>query len=151
MDSRLVRFPTLALLAFVFTACNDSTAPSLNEVLANRARWSNQHLTDYTYHYQVTGFFISWAGQEIGLEVHNGIVTSATFLSTGQPVPGSPTDLPTIDALFDRAALAARDHKLTGITFDPVLHYPVRMDLSGPPDASGSVFAAALTRGGATS
>ena len=44
------------------------------------------------------------------------------------------------------AAQAARDRNLTSITFHPLLHYPVRMDLGGPPDASGSVFAAHLAR-----
>jgi len=144
MDSRVVRLAKLSVLAVTIATCRDATGPTMDEILANRALWSAQGLTDYSYHYQVTGFFISWEGQEIALDVRNGTVATAVFVATGQQVPGPPTEFPTIDALFDRAALAVGDHKLRRISFDPLLHYPVRMDLAGPPDASGSVFAAHL-------
>jgi hypothetical protein len=46
--------------------------------------------------------------------------------------------------LFERAAQAVRVKALSAITYDPVFDYPTRMDLAGPPDASGSVFASDL-------
>ena len=144
MDSHLVRLAKLSMLAVAIATCRDGTGPTVDDILANRGLWSAQSLTDYSYHYRVTGFFISWEGQEIALDVRNGTVATAVFVATGQPVPGRATEFPTIDALFDRAVLAVGDHKLKSITFDPLLHYPVRMDLAGPPDASGSVFAAHL-------
>ena len=144
MESPLVRLARLSVLAVTIATCRDATGPTVDQILANRALWSAQSLTDYSYQYEVTGFFINWEGQEIALDVRNGTVATAVFVATGQPVPGPATEFPTIDALFDRAVLAVGDHKLKSITFDPLLHYPVRMDLAGPPDASGSVFAAHL-------
>lgn len=46
--------------------------------------------------------------------------------------------------IFERAIQAARDGALSGVDFDPQLHYPTRIDLAGPPDASGSEFAGDL-------
>jgi hypothetical protein len=80
------------------------------------------------------------------LEVRNDTVVSAVFAATGQPATGSPGRVPTIDALFDLAMQAARDHRLGAVRFDPRLHYPVRIDLAGPPDASGSELAAHVQR-----
>src|SRR2546427_10661863 len=144
MDSHLVRLAKLSVLALTIATCRDVTGPTVDEILANRALWSAQSLTDYSYHYEVTGFFISWEGQEIALDVRNGTVATAVFVATGQQVPGRATEFPTIDALFDRAWLAGVGPKLKSLSFDPLLHYPVRMDLAGPPDARGSVFAAHL-------
>jgi hypothetical protein len=41
-------------------------------------------------------------------------------------------------------AQAADAGMLRGVRFDPVLGYPTEIDLDGPPDASGSVFATGL-------
>lgn len=128
-------------LAVTLVACGDPTGPTVDDVLTHRETWSAQRLSDYSYDYTVTGFFINWEGQVITLEVRNGSVASAVFASTGQPVPESPSQFPTIDRLFDQAEQAARDHTLQAIAFDPQLGYPRRMDLAGPPDASGSVLA----------
>src|SRR5881409_1911633 len=128
MNSPLVRVATLARLVIAIAACTEATASTLDEVLANRALWSAQNLTDYSYHYEVTGLLISWEGHEISLDIRDGAVASAVFVATGQQVPGPPTEFPTIEALFDLAAQAARDRNLTSITFHPLLHYPVRMD-----------------------
>ena len=77
--------------------------------------------------------------------MRNDTVVSATFVATGEAVPGSPNWLPTIDGLFGLAEREVRDGALGAITFDPQLHYPRRMDILGPPDASGSKFAANLS------
>jgi hypothetical protein len=141
MRTRVHRLGTRLLLPFSLAACGDATGPALDDVLAHRATWSARHLNDYVYDYQATGFFILWDGQQIKLEVRNGAVASAVIAATGQPVPGSPSEFPTVEALFDEAVEAARDHTLRAISFDPDLGYPRRMDLAGPPDASGSVLA----------
>ncbi|PYP71014.1 MAG: hypothetical protein DMD41_13555 [Gemmatimonadetes bacterium] len=95
-------------------------------MLAQRAMWSRQGLRNYSYDYTEIGFFICCTeGQQMKLEVRNDTVVSAVFAATGQPVPGSAARLPTIDGLFDLAEQAARDHRLGGILFDPLLHYPL--------------------------
>jgi len=131
----------------LLAGCGDATAPSEDTILAHRASWSAQHLSDYSYIYEATGFFINTADKPISITVRNNAVASAVFAGTGDPVPGSPTNFPSIDQLFDQALAAARDHSLASITFDPNLGYPTRMELAGPPDASGSLLASQLEAG----
>ena len=140
----LHRLAGLLPLALSLAACGDATGPTLDDVLAHRAAWLAQGLKDYSYNYEVTGFFIKWEGQQIRVEVRNNTVVSAVLAATGQPASESPNEFPTIDELFDQAAQAARDHTLRAVAFDPQLAYPRRLDVAGPPDASGSVFAVQL-------
>jgi hypothetical protein len=113
-------------------------------VSARRARWAAHGLTSYEYDYEVTGFFINYAGRSIHLVVRAGVVQSATDVATGLAEPGATSQWPTIDALFDEAAQAAAGGSLGSVRFDPTLDYPTQIDLKGPPDASGSVFASGL-------
>jgi uncharacterized protein DUF6174 len=144
MNATLVR-ATLTLLTVVSAACKDTTGPGLDDVVTERALWSSQGVTSYSYDYNSMGFFICCTGgQGLRLVVRNDTVVSATFVATGQAVPVSPNSFPTIDGLFDSAESAMRNGTLSAIVFDPELHYPRRMDILGPPDASGSKFAANL-------
>jgi hypothetical protein len=146
MNRTPVRLATVSLLTVAALACGNPTGPTSGDLLAQRALWSRQDLKNYSYDYTETGFFICCTeGRQLKLEVRSDTVVSAVFDATGQPVPGSPARLPTIDVLFDLAERAARDHRLGGILFDAGLHYPVRIDLTGPPDASGVEFAAHVT------
>ena len=65
-------------------------------------------------------------------------------MTTSQPAPGDPASWLTIDKLFDEATQAAASGTLRGARFDPTFDYPSELDLAGPPDASGSVFASGL-------
>src|SRR5260370_17865434 len=139
MNRTPVRLATLSLLTVATVACGNAPGPIVGDLFAPRAIWSREGLRSYSYDYTETGFFICCTeGQQLKLEVRNDTVASAVFAATGQPVSGSLATLPTIDGLFDRAEQAARDHRLGRILFDPRLHYPVRIDLAGPPDSSGS-------------
>ena len=147
MNRTPVRLMTLSLLTVATVACGNAMGPIVGDLFAQRAIWSRQGLRSYSYDYTETGFFICCTeGQQLKLEVRNDTVVSAVFAATGQPVSGSLARLPTIDGLFDLAEQAARDHRLGGMLFDPLLHYPVRIDLAGPPDASGSELAAHVQR-----
>lgn len=138
-----VRLGSVALVVLALAACTNSTAPSPTTILVQLNHWSTQGLTNYTYVYEETGYFICCAeGKEITLTVRNDSVVAAMITATGQSVP--PAGFPTIDGLFDRALAAERAGKLALIEFDPTFGYPVRMDFSGPPDASGLVFASHL-------
>jgi len=138
-------FRLLAAAAALSTAaCSNPTEMSTTDISGHRARWSAHRLTKYAYDYKVTGFLISYAGHDIHLVVLNGVVQSATDLVTGQAAPGDPASWPTIDRLFDEAMQAADDGSLRSATFDPTFDFPTELDLAGPPDASGAVFASRL-------
>jgi hypothetical protein len=140
-----MRYAALAVLALAAAACSETTAPSSGDVRAHRARWQAHSLNHYSYDYEETGFFICCTeGKHLRLEVLNGVVVSAVFADTGEPVSGFPGTFPTIDALFNRALRAADNDVLSAITFDAAFDYPTRIDFAGPPDASGSVFATDL-------
>jgi uncharacterized protein DUF6174 len=129
----------------LLVGCSDATTGvSSTDVSTHRARWSSRGLTKYAYDYKVTGFLISYAGHTIHVVVLNSVVLSATDVTTGQAAPGDPSSWPTIDKLFDQATQAATDGSLRGVRFDPTFDYPTEIDLAGPPDASGSLFASGL-------
>jgi hypothetical protein len=134
----------LVAVAAVCLGCSASTGPDHFYLAVQRSEWEAQHLTSYQYDYLVTGFFIDYAGKPIRLTVHNGEVQSAVFVADSEPILGPASSFPTIDQLFDRAEAASAARTLTGITFDSRLHFPTEMDIAGPPDANGSVFASNL-------
>jgi hypothetical protein len=150
MDAGVLRKPLVArciavtVLSLVVAGCSASTGPDRLDVPVQRAEWDAQGITNYEYDYLVTGFFIDYAGKPIRLTVRDGAVQSAVFVADSQPTSGPPSSFPTIDQLFDRAEDASAKGLLTGIAFDPHLHFPTEMDIAGPPDASGSVFASNL-------
>ncbi|HET7190089.1 MAG TPA: DUF6174 domain-containing protein [Gemmatimonadaceae bacterium] len=132
----------LALLALA--GCHDPTSVQSSELAARRARWVAHGLTSYEYDYMLTGFFIQFAGHRIHLVVRDGAVQTATDLTTGQVLAVSPQRWPTIDDLFDDAQRAADSGSLSRVLFDGTLDYPAEIDIAGPPDASGAVFATGL-------
>lgn len=138
------RGPLVALALLLLTGCHDPTSVQSSELAARRALWEAHGLTSYEYDYMLTGFFIQFAGHRIHLVVRDGAVQSATDLTTGQTLAVTPQRWPTIDDLFDDAQRAADAGALTNVLFDGQLDYPSEIDVSGPPDAGGSVFAAGL-------
>jgi len=141
---RLIRpLASVAVLA-VMVACHNPTDSSSVDLAAHRARWTARGLTKYAYDYRLTGFNVSWVNRPIHIVVLNGVVVSATDVATGQAAPGDPASWATIDKLFDQASQASASRTLRGIQFDPTFDYPTEIDLAGPPDASGSIFASGL-------
>jgi hypothetical protein len=141
---RLRHRPVLAAVFCLVAGCSATTGVSQHELAVRRARWEARGIADYQYDYLVTGFFINYGGRPIRIEVRHGVVQAATFVATGEPVPGQVSEWPTIDQLFDHAAQAARDGRLRGVRFDPRFDFPAEIDLAGPPDASGSLYATNL-------
>ena len=141
MNAGFVRLGQVALLVLGAVGCSGSTDPQTDQVTRQRAVWASHNLSRYSYDYELTGFFTNFTGRVIRLVVVGDTVRSAVFAATGESVPGPLVWFPIVDSLFAQASRAAENHSLTAIEFDPQLGYPVRMDLAGPPDASGSVFA----------
>ena len=142
MRSGPIRTGILPLLVVSVAGCGDLIGPSREGIEAHRAIWISKGLTSYSYEYELTGFFNNLAGHKIRLEVRADTVRSAVFVETGDTVPASLAGLPTINGLFDWAVADYNAGHLTAISYDAELGYPKRMDISGPPDAAGSVFAA---------
>jgi Family of unknown function (DUF6174) len=132
-----------ALLAFlgVLAACQSATAPSLTELQRQQDVWASHHLERYAYQYETAGFSIVWDGRAIRLVVLHDTVRSAQYAGTADSVPVAPATLPTIDALFAIARTALQDGHLVGAQFDATFGYPTRIEVSGPPDASGVIRA----------
>jgi Family of unknown function (DUF6174) len=120
------------------------TAPTHTELQRAQAAWKARGFTRYAYRYETVGFFNAFDGRVMRLVVLSDTVRSAQFVATNDSVPTAPATLPTIDALFARAIAASVGGTLVSITFDPVLGYPTVIELSGPPDARGSLLASAI-------
>jgi hypothetical protein len=144
MHAGIVRLGLVAVLALGAVGCSGSTDPQVDQVTRQRVLWAAHNLTRYSYEYEQTGFFTVISNRVIRLVVIADTVRSAVFVATGESVPGPAAQFPIVDSLFAQASRAAQGHTLTAIEFDPVLGYPSRMDLAGPPDASGSIFASQL-------
>ncbi len=136
----------LAVTAALAVGCASATATRERQLQVRRDAWAAERLTSYEYDYQLgQGWFINFSGRWIHLVVREDTVRSATDVATGQPMPEPLAIWPTIDRLFDEAQQAAASGTLTAIRYDPQLGYPTEIDLSGPPDASGSILASNLT------
>ena len=134
----------IGVLGCVAACAGGPTAPYLADIQQAEAAWSAHHLTRYAYRYEVTGFLNAFAGQPIRLVVLGDTVRSAQFVGTGDSVPADPATFPTIDALFSLAIAARQGGTLSAVTFDSTLSYPARLELSGPPDASGAIEASSV-------
>jgi hypothetical protein len=139
MRTTVLLFPFLALLA-----CFDSQGTSLSEIRAQQARWRSHLIRDYQYLYKQTGFNSQLTGRTIKVVVLGDTVRMANDTLTGDSIPTVWGVPPTVDGLFDMALAGFSNGSLTAISFDPALGYPLRLDLAGPPDASGSIFASNL-------
>lgn len=117
------------------------------QVTADYEQWTSHGLDSYEYDYLLGGgFFIQFADHPIHLVVRDGVVVSATYVDTGEPLPGPLTTWPTIDDLFAHALLAAEAGSLLGLRVDTQLGYPTEIDLAGPPDAHGFLRASNLRK-----
>lgn len=136
------RLTILSFAALLVAGCSSSTEPTLRSVDVRRETWSGAKLTSYSYDYELgSGFFINFSGRWIHLVVSANAVVSATDVATGAAMPEPLSTWPTIDQLFDEARQAAENGALSGIRYDPQYGYPTEIDIAGPPDASGAIYA----------
>ena len=117
---------------------NGPTAPSLIDIERAEAQWTAHNLTRYAYQYETT-CCTALSGQAIRLVVIADTVRSAQFVATNDSLPVD--FLPTIDALFTLAIALRGEGRLAAAQFDPTFGFPTRLEISGPPDASGAILA----------
>jgi hypothetical protein len=143
MRSLLRLFPALTAAA-LFAACTDVASPlPAGDVAMHRAQWDAQRIATYQFDFHESGYFIACTGPNVRVHVTAGAVDGATDLATGQSLTSTGC-WPTIDQLFDRARAAEQAGSLTSIEYDPVRAYPTRIQIAGPPDASGAYVASNL-------
>ena len=139
----------IAPVLIVMSACANPTAPgtapgsipSFQSIIAHRALWRAQNLTDYSYTYQFWAFN-RFAGQPLQLEIRDDTVRSVVVVATGDSI--NPAYFPTIEALFDRALAAAKDRSLRRVAFDPVRGFPTHLGYATVPDGLSSQEASDL-------
>lgn len=138
--------PSILFLALVVTvagACGHRAKPTLAEqVAARQERWHARGVTSYGYDFDQSGFF-NGCPHPIHVEVRDDSVVSATVAATGRSVPAKWQCAPSIDGLFQTAIDAARKGELSGIRYYRA-GYPREIDIAGPANASGSLFASKL-------
>ena len=140
---RLDRIAVVSLVLLVGPACHRApVAVQPGGIQTERAIWQAHDLGRYAYVYETTGFLIAWSGRPVRLVVIDDSVTSAQDVATDSMLPAAA--FPTIDELFARALAAQSEGSLLAIAFDSTFAYPSRIDLAGPPDASGSIRASDL-------
>lgn len=139
-----MRSTSLIILVALCTNCTGATGPTAFLIREHQAAWDAQRPAHYSYKIAQAGFFISEPSPVITIDVRADTVRFEVLDSTGDTLPLRPGERPTLDDLFADASSAQASGQLSAITFDPTASYPTRMDFSGPPDASGSVFASAL-------
>lgn len=134
------RLVFIGCLVAVASCQGNLTGPSLVDLQQAYAKWSAHHLSRYAYRFETTGFFNALDGQTMRLVVLADTVRSAQFVATNDSVPILPSRLPTIDQLFAQAFAAHESGILTAAEFDPTFSYPTRLQIAGPPDASGAIL-----------
>jgi hypothetical protein len=139
-----MRTTSLLLGLIALLACLDSTGPTASQIRAEQARWRGYFIRDYQYLYQQIGFYSPITGKVILVIVIGDTVRGATDTLTGDSIPLAWGVVPTVDGLFSTALGGASDGSLTAVQFDSALGYPRQIEIAGPPDASGSLFAANL-------
>lgn len=139
-----MRTTTLLLGLMALVACSDSSGASAAQIRAEQARWRGHFVRDYQYLYEQTGFNNAINGKVILVTVFGDTVRAANDTLTGDSIPIAWGIVPSVDGLFSMALGAADGGSLTAILFDSALGHPTRIDIAGPPDAAGSIFASNL-------
>lgn len=134
----------IGLVASLASCHGETTAPSPTDLQRAQAEWKAHGLSRYAYRYETMGFFNAFDGKAMRLVVLSDTVRSAQFVTTNDVVPVAPATLPTIDALFATAIAASANGTLISVKFDSAFGYPTIIELSGPPDARGSILASAI-------
>ena len=141
MNSALRCWCLLAILGVV--GCGSPASPSRASLSQELAAWRAHAPPAYRFDYEFTGFFAVGVGQPFRITVRHDTVQSVINLSTGQP-DTAVWRFPTIETLFQSAQGASQSGSLSNVSFNLVLHYPTEIDIAGPPDAGGSLFASNL-------
>ena len=131
------RWLSVALLALSAGGCGDVLGPEQDEHEAARARWTLANADDYVFEFRRSCFCGSDFVRPVRIEVLDGVVSSAVYVDTVEPIADPLTAVPTIEDLFAeiRDALDGTAFSVTS-DYDADMGYPIRAVLPVNGDAT---------------
>lgn len=116
-------------LVLLTLGCSDIYGPQKNELSAARDLWVQSSSDGYSYEFRRSCFCPPDYTSLIRIEVLGGVVNSAIYVDTGNPVT-DPTIALTIAELFDEIQTAIDNEAFSIVaTYDPVLGHPVSVSI----------------------
>ena len=116
------RWLGIALLALTYMGCTDPLGPEQDGLAAARARWAMTNADDYVFEFQRSCFCPSDFVRPVRISVLDGLVSSAVYVDTEEPIPNPLDSVPTIDDLLDEIQAA-----IDGMAFSVVADYDADM------------------------
>ncbi len=95
------RWLATALLALTLVGCTDVLGPEQDALAAARARWALTNADNYLFEFRRSCFCAPDFVRPVRIEILDGIVSSAVYVDTEEPISLPLTSVPTIDDLFD--------------------------------------------------
>ena len=95
------RWLATALLALTLVGCTDVLGPEQDALAAARARWALTNADNYMFEFRRSCFCAPDFVRPVRIEILDGIVSSAVYVDTEEPISLPLTSVPTIDDLFE--------------------------------------------------
>ena len=120
----------IALLALTTVGCTDAFGPEQDALAAARARWAQTDASNYVFEFQRSCFCAPDFVRPVRIEVLDGVVNSAVYVDTEEPIPLPLTSVPTIDDLFDEIGDALEGTAFSVIAdYDADMGYPTNVEI----------------------
>lgn len=124
------RWLAMGLLAVIPVGCGGVLEPEPDELTLARARWALTNADDYVFDLQRSCFCASDFVRPVRIEILDGIVSSAVYVDTGDPIPPPLTSVPTIEDLFDEIRDALDGSAFSVVAdYDPGMGYPINVSI----------------------
>ena len=121
----------IALLALTPVGCTDG--PEHDALATARARWALTNADNYVFEFRRSCFCTPDFVRRVRIEILDGLVTSAVYVDTEEPISLPLTSMPTIDDLLDEIGDA-----LEGTAFSVIADYTTRTPVTRPASRSTS-------------
>ena len=95
------RWLAIALLAITPVACTDLFGPEQDTLAAARARWALTDADNYLFEFRRSCFCAPDFVRPVRIQILDGVVSSAIYVDTEEPISLPLPSVPTIDDLFD--------------------------------------------------
>ncbi len=126
----------IVLLALTSLGCTDVFGPEQETLAAARARWALTDADDYVFEFRRSCFCAPDFVRPVRVRVLDGIVASAVYADTEDPISLPLTSVPTIDDLFDEIADAMDATAFAVVAeYDADMGYPTSVAIDFIEDA----------------
>ena len=124
------RWLWIALIALTPLGCTDVLGPEQEALSAARARWAMSNVDNYVFEFQRSCFCAPDFVRPVRIEILNGVVSSAVYVDTEEPLSPPLTSVPTIDDLFDEIRDALNRTAFSVIAaYDVDMGYPTSVSI----------------------